>query len=149
MIRIGDVSRSEPVDEKSPLTVFFDGSCPLCVREMAFYRKRESADKIRWIDVSSSEAELPEGLSRDELMARFHVAGADGVVISGGAAFASLWRAIPGFGMLGRAMSRKPLVDVLELAYRAFLPARPFLQKIMRNTSNSCEGACLKSEKKK
>lgn len=42
------------------LSVFYDGDCPLCQREIAFYRRRSGAERIRWIDVAScDEAVLP------------------------------------------------------------------------------------------
>ena len=31
------------------LTVYFDGSCPLCRREMALYRRLPQAQSIEWV----------------------------------------------------------------------------------------------------
>ena len=32
-----------------PLTVFYDGACPLCDREISFYKRRRGAEGVRWI----------------------------------------------------------------------------------------------------
>lgn len=116
-------------DEK--VTVYFDGGCPLCTREIDFYRKRPGADAVSWVDVSAVESDaVAPGLTRNAAMARFHVRRGDGKLISGGAAFAELWRALPGFRAIGRIASVWPLTPLLELAYRAFLPVRPYLQRL-------------------
>ena len=53
----------------------------------------------------------------------------EGVVHSGAAAFAAMWRAIPLLRPLGLA-ARSPLVlRVLEAAYLRFLKVRPRLQR--------------------
>jgi predicted DCC family thiol-disulfide oxidoreductase YuxK len=117
-------------DEK--VTVFFDGGCPLCTREIDFYRKRPGAEAVSWVDVSAVEGNaVAPGLTRDAAMARFHVRRGDGALLSGGAAFAELWRALPGFRAIGRIASVWPLTPLLELAYRAFLPVRPYLQRLV------------------
>jgi predicted DCC family thiol-disulfide oxidoreductase YuxK len=114
-----------------PLTVYYDGSCPLCRREIGFYRRRVPDDAIEWIDVSAP-VELGEGLSCTTAMARFHVREANGRLHSGGIAFATLWRHVPGWRWLGRIGSRRPLSWLLELGYRVFLPLRPKLQRLVR-----------------
>jgi len=90
-------------DNCQALTVFYDGACPLCRREISFYQRRDGAESVRWIDVSRSPAgEVAPGLSRDAALARFHVRDAAGRITSGGPAFAKLWEALPAFAVLGR-----------------------------------------------
>ena len=80
----------EPSDNPE-LTVYFDGSCPLCRREIAFYRRLRGAERLQWLDVSAG-APLGQDLSCEAAMRRFHVRDAQGRLLSGGAAFARLWR---------------------------------------------------------
>ena len=115
------------------LTVFYDAACPLCHREIAFYRRREGADRICWIDVNSQDCgELAPGLSKERALARFHVLDGEGRLISGGPAFARLWQALPGFRFYGRILGRAPLVWLLDPAYNLFLRLRPRLQALAR-----------------
>ena len=90
-------------DKVNILTVFFDGSCPICTKEIDFYRKRNGAEFLSWIDVSDKDAEIAStNRSRQELLARFHVMRSDGKLISGGKAFAELWTSLPGFTFVGK-----------------------------------------------
>jgi len=106
-------------------TVYFDGACPLCRREIAHYRERAGAESIRWVDVAAVEAgALGEGLDRDAALARLHVRGADGRLVSGAAAFAAIWRRLPAYAWLGRLASPRPVQWLLEGGYRGFLTVR-------------------------
>jgi predicted DCC family thiol-disulfide oxidoreductase YuxK len=113
-------------------TVFFDGSCPLCRREIAFYQRQRGADTINWQDVSSvhGDACVAPGLDCTTAMQRFHVRNAHGELKSGAAGFAELWTSLPAFAWAGRLARLPGIVHVLELAYRAFLPLRPRLQSM-------------------
>lgn len=113
------------------LTIYFDGSCPLCRREIALYRGLSARETLQWVDVSAGQP-LGEGLSCEAAMWRFHVREANGRLFSGGAAFARLWRALPGWRVLGWGFAWPPLSWLLELAYRVFLPIRPALQRLAR-----------------
>jgi predicted DCC family thiol-disulfide oxidoreductase YuxK len=122
--------------------VFFDGSCPLCAVEIATYRKCRGADGIDWVDVSGAEPAkddtggtremIAPGLARAAAMRRFHVRRADGKIVSGGAAFAELWSALPAFSRAGRVGRLPGIALLLEGVYRAFLSVRPVLQKMLR-----------------
>ena len=76
--------------ESLRLTVYFDGSCPLCRREMAIYRHLPQAATVAWVDVSTG-VDLGS-LSCAQAMARFHVRDQEGRLYSGAAAFSQMWR---------------------------------------------------------
>ena len=126
-------SAPSPTADADRLTVFYDGTCPLCRREIEFYRRRKGAQSLDWVDVSRCAGEtVALGLSRAEAMARFHVKRADGELASGGLAFAQLWAALPGFRPLGLVLQWRPLAWLTERAYRLFLKVRPRLQALAR-----------------
>jgi predicted DCC family thiol-disulfide oxidoreductase YuxK len=106
------------------MQVFYDGGCPVCSREIAFYRKRPGADALDWVDVQRAESPLGTGLSREAAMARMHVRLADGTLLSGAAAFAAIWRNMPGLQWLGRGLQVPLFGAIAELAYRIFLRVR-------------------------
>ena len=105
----------------APVTVFYDGGCPVCSREVAFYRDRPGADGLAWVDVSR---EAPAGIDRDAALARIHARLPDGSLVSGAAAFAEIWRRVPGFGWLGRFVAWPPVTPLAEAAYVGFLRIR-------------------------
>lgn len=112
-------------DDEIELTVWFDGACPLCRREIALMRRLDRGQAIEFVDVQSPASVCP--LDRTELLARFHAQERGGEIISGAAAFAAMWRAIPLLRPLGLAARWKPLLWVLERLYLKFLKVRPRL----------------------
>lgn len=108
------------------LLVWYDGACPLCRREIALMRRLDRRGAIQFIDISgAAPASCP--IDRDALLARFH-ASENGTMLSGAAAFAAMWRAIPILRPIG-LLARAPFVLAgLEFCYRAFLRLRPSLQ---------------------
>jgi predicted DCC family thiol-disulfide oxidoreductase YuxK len=113
-----------------PLTVWYDGGCPLCLREIALMRRLDRRQAIRFVDVAAPESLCP--LDRATLLARFHAQEAGQPVVSGAAAFAAMWRAIPLLAPLGQMARLPPLLWLLERAYLSFLRVRPRLQAWMR-----------------
>ena len=113
-------------ENASPLpTVYFDGGCPTCTREVAMYRHQPSADAVEWVDVARcGAAALGADLTREAAMARLHLRRTDGSLIGGAQAFTSLWRVLPRSAWLGRALGAGPGLRVLEAGYRIFLVAR-------------------------
>ena len=109
-----------------PLTVWFDGGCPLCRREIALMRRLAPPGAIRFVDVDSGDSACP--IDRAALLARFH-ALEDGRMVSGAAAFAAMWRAIPRLRPLGLAARNRLVLAGLERLYVAFLRVRPRLQR--------------------
>ena len=114
------------------VTVWFDGDCPLCRREIALMRRLDRRGVIDFIDVATGEGACP--IDRAELLARFHAAE-DGRLVSGAEAFAAMWRAIPILAPFGR-MARNPrILRALEQLYLAFLTVRPAIQRGLRRAA--------------
>ena len=114
-------------------TVYYDGACPLCRREIGVYRRRDAAGALAWVDVSVCAAsDLPAQLTLKDAETRFHVSRADGTVLSGAAAFAEMWAVTPGFRWLGRIAKIAPVTALLERTYRGFLAIRPQMQGVAR-----------------
>lgn len=89
-------------------------------------RRLDRRQTITFIDVGDSEtAACP--IDRASLLARFHARESDGPLLSGAAAFAAMWRAIPVLRPLGLAARNQQVLRVLEMLYRLFLRVRPFL----------------------
>lgn len=110
------------------ITVFYDGGCPLCRREVAAYRRLDKAGIIQWRD-AAAEALDPavDGLSSAQALQRMHIRRADGSFATGAAAFAEIWQALPPFRPLA-ALARLPgALWVMERGYRTFLRVRPVL----------------------
>ncbi|HEX8382621.1 MAG TPA: DUF393 domain-containing protein [Sphingomonas sp.] len=111
------------------VTVWYDGGCPLCVREIALMRRLDRGRAIEWVDVADGDSVCP--IDRATLLARFH-AREGATVHSGAAAFAAMWRAIPVLRPLGLLARRPAVLRVLEASYGRFLRVRPALQRWMR-----------------
>lgn len=113
----------------SEVLVWFDGGCPLCRREIALMRRLDRRHAITFLDVTRDDTACP--MDRTALLARFH-AQEDGRTLSGAAAFAAMWRAIPWLRPLGLAARNPRVLAALESLYCRFLKARPKLQRWAR-----------------
>ena len=124
------------VTESPPLTVLYDGACPLCRREIGVYRDLQPLRPelpVCFADISDAAiplpSALPPGTTREQLLARFHVRGRDGELLSGARAFLALWAALPGWRWLAMAGRVPGAAWVMERSYRFFLRWRPMLQR--------------------
>ena len=113
--------------EHTSLTVYFDGSCPLCRAEIAHYRRQIGAEQLCFLDVSQTDHSLESDLDRDTALSRFHVRRSDGQLVSGAAAFVSIWSQLPRWQWAARIAKLPGITMLLEGGYRLFLPARPTL----------------------
>ena len=93
-------------------------------------KRLDKTRAITFIDVSEN-ADPSCPIDQSELLARFH-AEENGVVLSGAAAFAAMWRAIPRLRPLGRFARNEWVLAALERLYLLFLKVRPSLQRLAR-----------------
>ena len=126
-----DKITNSSIQTSKSLTVFFDGSCPICSKEINFYKMRAGADELSWVDVSDEEIPIPiQTRSREDLMARFHVLSSSGELVSGGAAFAELWASLPAFKIFGKIFKLPILRYLIDVGYDIFLTLRPKFQNL-------------------
>ena len=117
------------------LSVYYDGGCPVCTREIGFYQRRRGAESIRWINLATcDDSELGTDLSREAASARLHARDPEGRLVSGARAFAALWQALPAFRLAGRIAAQPGIVHLLEGGYRGFLKIRP----LWRRNATAC-----------
>lgn len=110
----------------SEVIVWFDGACPLCAREIALMRRLDRIAAIHFVDIADNRSDCPK--DRHQMRARLH-AQEQGRLLSGAAAFAAMWRAIPLLRPLGLWARRPYALRLLEWLYGKFLIARPLLQQ--------------------
>jgi predicted DCC family thiol-disulfide oxidoreductase YuxK len=125
----GIKSAGEGCGKTLPLTVLYDGACPLCRREIGLYRRLRPNAPVCFADLSDCTQPLPPDSTREQLLARFHVRRSDGELLSGAQAFLALWATLPGWRWLARAGRLPGAAWVLERIYRLFLRGRPALQR--------------------
>jgi predicted DCC family thiol-disulfide oxidoreductase YuxK len=118
------------------VSVYFDGECPLCTREIRMLQRLDKHSRIQFVDISRAEFDPATiGLSMSQLMAEIHGRLPDGGLISGVEVFRRLYAAV-GFSRLV-AISRWPIVrQSLEVAYRLFAKNR------MRLTGRCADEHC-------
>jgi len=126
-----------------PLTVFYDGACPICAREMALMKHLDRKQRLKFCDFSAPGYDAGStGLDPARLGAVIHAQWDDGMLITGVEVFRAIWQAV-GLGMLAH-LSRLPLIDpLLVRGYTWF--ARNRLWLTGRDTG--CSGNCRTATK--
>lgn len=124
-----------------PLTVFYDGACPICAREMAVMQRLDRKQRLRLCDFSRPGYDAEStGLHPERLGAVIHAQWSDGTIVTGVEVFRSIWQAV-GLGMLAR-VSRLPLIDPLMVkAYAWFAKNRLWLTGRTLCDSGACRNA--------
>ncbi|MBK1734153.1 hypothetical protein CKO15_02415 [Halorhodospira abdelmalekii] len=121
--------------ERRP-TVFFDGQCPVCRREIALYQRLDRAAAIEWRDLHEPDALEGTALTWEEAMQRFHCKDRDGTLYGGVAAFTVVWSYLPYWRWLAWFVRGFGLTRPLEPLYRWY--ARRRYQRVCRIDSKDC-----------
>ena len=96
---------------KAKLTIFFDGGCPLCKREVDFLQSRNQKGYLCFIDINNSDfyLDLKYGITYKQAMERIHALKRDGSVIKDIKVFQEAYTLI-GLGWI-YAPTRLPFFD--------------------------------------
>ena len=98
--------------------VFYDGECPLCVREIALIRRLDRGrGQVDLIDLAASGFDAADfGLDQGTIEDRIHGQWPDGRIIEGVDVFVALYGAV-GLGWLAAPAKWPGLRWLLDLAY--------------------------------
>ena len=80
------------------ITVFYDGACPVCVRDRRWYEKLEgqSEDSVEWLDITGRDEQLREqGIDPNQALRELHVKDSRGQVHREMAAYILLMARVP------------------------------------------------------
>jgi predicted DCC family thiol-disulfide oxidoreductase YuxK len=110
-----------------PLTLYFDGQCPLCAREINLLRRRASEARLLLIDISDDDFNA-EGLefSPVQMQSSLHACFADGRWVKGLDATLWAWRAA-GMGVWVKPLTWRAFRPLFSVGYRLFCRLRPHL----------------------
>ena len=121
------------------IEVFFDGDCPLCLREIRLLQRLDRRRRIVYTDIAAPDFRASDvGIPWNTLMATIHGRLPDGTILEGVEVFRRLYTAV-GFGSLV-GLSRLPgVADVAEMAYEHFAKNR------LRLTGRCHDQSCVTS----
>ena len=107
-------------DYQRPI-VFYDGGCPLCRREIEYYRRLDAGNNLLWVDITSnSEALALHDLDLESAMRRFHVLDAKAKWQSGAWGFAEMWAHLPRYRLLSNVLRSFGALGMLDRLYMVF-----------------------------
>lgn len=124
--------------EDRRIEVFFDGACPICVREVRFLRRLDRKRRIRFTDIAAADFRASDyGKTMEAFMSEIHGRLPDGTWVRGVEVFRKLYTAVGLAPMVW--FTRLPIVaGLLDRAYRVF--ARNRLRWTQRCSTNG--GSC-------
>ena len=103
------------------LTVYYDGKCGLCRREIEYYKRVAPADRFVWLDIATDPASLADiDISQADALRRLHARDASGVVYVGVAAFIAIWQGLNYWRYLAMIVNLPFLKPLAAFTYDRF-----------------------------
>lgn len=113
---------------KSPLTLYFDGACPLCSREMRFFNHKAQAGEVRFVDIAAADFDAAShGLNARAVHREIHGRTADGRIVVGIDALAQMWQLVPSTRWLASLTQIPVSRQAMQVGYWVFARLRPYL----------------------
>ena len=107
------------------LTVYYDGKCGLCRREIEYYKRVAPADRFVWLDIATDPAGLADlGITQSDALRRLHARDAAGTVYVGVAAFIAIWQGLNNWKYLALIFKLPLLKTIASVVYDRFADYR-------------------------
>lgn len=107
--------------QHSKPTVFYDGGCSLCHREISHYQRVDTPQRIRWVDFTRAPESLLEyGITYDNAMQQLHAVNLAGEVVLGIDSFLLIWSHLGRYRFLAAVIEAFRLKKPLNRGYNGF-----------------------------
>ncbi|MAH78608.1 MAG: thiol-disulfide oxidoreductase [Rickettsiales bacterium] len=107
------------------ITVFFDGKCNLCSKEINYYKKRDLEKKFHWIDITLAKDKLKNyGISYNESLMFLHIINKKGQTQVGVQAFITIWSELKYWRVLAKIINLKPINVLTNFLYQYWAKKR-------------------------
>lgn len=103
------------------ISVFYDGKCGLCRREIEHYKRIAPKNVFAWVDITVDASALVKlGVTYAYGLKLLHAQDSQGKLHVGVDAFILIWRQIPRWRALANIVGASFIRPVANIAYRAF-----------------------------
>jgi len=103
------------------ITVYYDGKCGLCRREISHYQRIAPEGLFNWVEITSNPAPFTaKGFRVEEGLKALHVEDDAGKMHIGVAAFIVIWQKLPRWRLLAVLASLPLILPLLEFCYCHF-----------------------------
>ena len=107
------------------LTVYYDGKCGLCRREIEYYKRVAPANRFLWLDIATDPAGLADlDISQSDALRRLHARDGSGAIFVGVAAFIAIWQGLNYWRYLAMIINLPLLRPLAAFAYDRFADYR-------------------------
>ena len=107
------------------IKVMFDGKCPLCSKEINYYKRIAPPEVFDWLDIASNPELLKEfGISQITALKRLHVQNEKGEIKIGVDAFISIWRELSYWRILAWLVQLPLIHSLAQIIYNRFAEYR-------------------------
>ena len=101
--------------------IFYDGSCPLCIKEIKHYQRLDKTGRIAWNDITTDDKTyVKHNISFEQAMKKLHAIDSSGNLVTGVDSFLLIWDNLPYYRFLGKIVRTLKLTLVLNAVYTHF-----------------------------
>ncbi len=107
------------------ITVFYDGKCNLCSKEIFYYKSIADNNKFKWIDITENPEVLKLiNVSQAEALMKLHVTDKNNNLYIGVDAFILIWKNLKFWKILSFLVSVPIIKQLSSFAYKKFASYR-------------------------
>lgn len=103
------------------INVFYDDKCPLCRREIEYYKKLSASTEIKWSGISENILTLEKyGISYIESLKVLHAINEDNQMVYGVDTFILIWQQLPKWKWIAKFVELPLIYQLSKGIYRIF-----------------------------